>query len=534
MGNGLRRDDRIPVRRAAREKIMRKIRKNRSDTVFKLGVTVGIIVLLLVCGYWILPRLTEDPAPPPAAPAPLAAGPETPAVPKAPGRKTPAPAPEIRFREKEDDLRQLMERRKREYGLDKGVDMIAREGERITVGDITVPMTEIVDKIRGKEGKISESDLVSADGLLPGRVDIEQLFSRLKEAEASLKKLERDDAGKSASAAAPGARAMDGRGSKNADAEKKRLSAIVRDFASYKDTLRELHEKETLAAAADFQKALGERIDDLERRRGAEMAAFLTRWRQVMGDTEKNTPAGSGKDAASSGGKRAKTSGAPPEAMSLREMRDRVEIRLERRRNAVSRFAGDPAADTDREIVRLEELTAAITRLEQITRRGEEYRRLAAVSPKAAKEKLADNIQALRRERDDLEASLVERVMPGRKQRIYGIYVVRPGDNIWNIHFRFLSEYAAARGLLLTADADEPLAPGISSGVGKILKFAENMVYIYNLRERELSEDLHLIHPLSKIVIFNLNQVVDLLDQLDRENIRHIRYDGENLWISPP
>ncbi|UCF85496.1 MAG: hypothetical protein JSV50_07635, partial [Desulfobacteraceae bacterium] len=62
----------------------------------------------------------------------------------------------------------------------------------------------------------------------------------------------------------------------------------------------------------------------------------------------------------------------------------------------------------------------------------------------------------------------------------YGIYVVRPGDNLWNIHFALLREYFGARGTVIPPVADEPLGHR-SSGIGCILKYAEKMVYIFNL-----------------------------------------------------
>jgi hypothetical protein len=114
---------------------------------------------------------------------------------------------------------------------------------------------------------------------------------------------------------------------------------------------------------------------------------------------------------------------------------------------------------------------------------------------------------------------------------LFGIYVVRPGDNIWNIHFRFLREYFGGRDVRLTPASDEPDERGISSGVGKILKFSETMVHIYNLREKRLDPDLNLIQPESKVVVFNLGEAFDLLGRIDEQNIRELRFDGETLWI---
>jgi len=113
----------------------------------------------------------------------------------------------------------------------------------------------------------------------------------------------------------------------------------------------------------------------------------------------------------------------------------------------------------------------------------------------------------------------------------YGIYVVQPGDNIWDIHYRILRGFFAKKGITLPRWADQPKRNGKSSGIGKILKFSETMVFIYNIHERNLETDLNLIRPLSKIAIFNMDQVLGLLDQIDYQNVDHIQFDGKNLWM---
>ncbi len=67
--------------------------------------------------------------------------------------------------------------------------------------------------------------------------------------------------------------------------------------------------------------------------------------------------------------------------------------------------------------------------------------------------------------------------------------------------------------------------------MGKLLKFSENVVHIYNLKKQELDSDLNLIHPLSKLVIYNMDRIFALLDQIDYDNVDHIEFDGEMLWI---
>ena len=113
----------------------------------------------------------------------------------------------------------------------------------------------------------------------------------------------------------------------------------------------------------------------------------------------------------------------------------------------------------------------------------------------------------------------------------YGIHVVQAGDNIWNIHFKLLREYFTHKGVMLSPQSDEPDPHGYSSGVGKVLKFSENMVYIYQIRERQFSDDLNMIRPLSKIVVYNMDRVFALLDQVDYNRVNRIQFDGENLWI---
>jgi hypothetical protein len=135
------------------------------------------------------------------------------------------------------------------------------------------------------------------------------------------------------------------------------------------------------------------------------------------------------------------------------------------------------------------------------------------------------------------EGDIVEKNLEGTAppsggiDQVYGIYVVQPGDNIWNVHFQFLRDYFKKRGITLSLVSDEPNRLGFSSGVGKILKFSEGMVHIYNLKEKHLDTDLNLIHPLSKIVVFDMKQVFSLLDQIDAEHVNHIQFDGETLWI---
>lgn len=113
----------------------------------------------------------------------------------------------------------------------------------------------------------------------------------------------------------------------------------------------------------------------------------------------------------------------------------------------------------------------------------------------------------------------------------FGIHVVQPDENIWNIHFKLLKDYYDHKGIRLSPLSDEPKRQGYSSGVGKILKFSEYMVNVYNLKERRLDTDLNLVYPLSKIVVYNMSRVFSLLDRIDYKDVSRIEFDGETLWM---
>lgn len=117
------------------------------------------------------------------------------------------------------------------------------------------------------------------------------------------------------------------------------------------------------------------------------------------------------------------------------------------------------------------------------------------------------------------------------KIRLFGIYVVQPGDNIWNIHFNILKEYYESQGIDVSPRADEPIRPGQSSGVGKILKFSETMVIIYNLLEKKVDTHIDLIEPLSKIVVYNMDEVFALLRDIQFDEINRIQFDGKTIWV---
>lgn len=135
------------------------------------------------------------------------------------------------------------------------------------------------------------------------------------------------------------------------------------------------------------------------------------------------------------------------------------------------------------------------------------------------------------REGEILEADLSGEPETRAEEDAFGIHVVQAGENIWDIHFNLLKDYYDHKGIHLSPLADEPNRLGYSSGVGKILKFSENVVHIYNLRERRLETNLDHIYPLSKIVIYNMGRIFALLDRIDYKNVNRIEFDGETLWL---
>ncbi len=130
-----------------------------------------------------------------------------------------------------------------------------------------------------------------------------------------------------------------------------------------------------------------------------------------------------------------------------------------------------------------------------------------------------------------VETDLAGESKPEEEGDVFGIHVVQSDENIWDIHFNLLKDYYDHKGIQLSPLADEPHPQGYSSGVGKILKFSESLVHIYNLRERRLETDLDQIYPLSKIVIYNMDRVFALLDAIDYENVNRIEFDGETIWL---
>lgn len=114
---------------------------------------------------------------------------------------------------------------------------------------------------------------------------------------------------------------------------------------------------------------------------------------------------------------------------------------------------------------------------------------------------------------------------------VWGVYVVRPGENLWDIHFRLLREYLKSRGVPISPKADRPTPQGYSTGVGKVLKFAEHMVGVYNLKTGAMSTNLNQLEAGSKVVVYNLTEIFEQLSKIDPKNLSGIMYDGRVLFF---
>ena len=115
--------------------------------------------------------------------------------------------------------------------------------------------------------------------------------------------------------------------------------------------------------------------------------------------------------------------------------------------------------------------------------------------------------------------------------KAYGIYVVRQNDNIWDIHFNILREYYESKGIIVSSKADQPTKKGSSTGIGKILKFSEKMVVVYNISDKTLDTDINLIRPKSKVIVYNMKEIFALLNDIDFKTIDRLQFDGQSLWI---
>ena len=484
--------------------------KDNSDRTFKLIIVLAIVLVLILGAGWFWsmhksrsvviappPAVTSAPHPPQAATGGETKPPET--LPeKASAPETPAkPDVIVHFDKTDEDFKKLMNRRKARYGLKDSVDMIVESDETLEVGGISVPMEEILEKIRLKSGQMVETDLGPTLSTLSEGDRIDRLYTQLKEKEKRFKELEKDLG--NATAETPETEA-------NLE-EYNRLLEVVDKYYNYRNALSAIRDWELALESGDMREKLSQNADALA---------------QQKKDLEQTLAAQLGLAAGQT----------PVEEQLLNALAE-SRARLKEIDDTLKTASGDITARTAlvRERTALAERISALEKYEKTLVKIDKIRALMARTDPEAKAEIEADLKSLRLSADELEDMLTDRLLPDEKTDAYGIYVVRPGDNIWNIHFEFLKENFKYRGITLSPVADEPDERGVSSGVGKILKFAEGMVYIYNIREHRLADDANIIQPLSKIIVFNMARAIELIKKIDYEDIKHIQFDGETLWL---
>lgn len=484
--------------------------KDNSDRTFKVIIVLAILLVLILGAGWFWSMHKSRSlviGPPPAvttAPLPsqsVTGGetktpetlPETGSTPETPAK----PDIVVHFDKSDEDFKKLMNRRKAKYGLKESVDMIVESDETLEVGGISVPMEEILEKIRLKSGQMVETDLGPTLSTLGEGDRIDRLYTQLKEKEKRFKELENDLG--NALAETPETEAK--------REEYNRLREVVDDYYNYRDALSAIRDWELTLESGDLREKLSRNADVLV---------------QQKKDLERTLAAQLGL-----------TAGQTPVEEQLMNALTESRTRLKEIDNILKTPPEDITARTAlvRERTALAERISALEKYEATLARIDKIRTLLAQTDPEAKAEIEANLKSLRTRADELEDALTDRLLPDEKTDAYGIYVVRPDDNIWNIHFQFLKENFKHRGITLSPVADEPDERGVSSGVGKILKFAEGLVYIYNIREHRLADDANIIQPLSKIIVFNMAKAIELIKKIDYEDIKHIQFDGETLWL---
>lgn len=478
-------------------------KNDRSLTVIRTVMIAAALFVIVLAGYRFLPRFRQTASPPPQPVSkPLAPEP----VPPSSVSEQPSAADEpenlLQYREDDEEFQELMDRRKAEYGMDRGVDMIAGEDETLRIGENTVPMKEILSKIRVQSGGIAEEDIIPYSIEQTKADRLEKLYTEVKEAENRFRELEMK------LSQTPDSETENSIAQKLREYEE--LGSLLSDWQTYVQTVKDMESYRNLLESEDLRQKIHGETEEFVRRKAAmerELGRLLglslspeiteEEQKQLFAALEKSRSRFQELDS------RLKS----PEGKSPAEFREMAKER-----------AG------------LRNLISGYDAWKNTVQKTEEYEKLPGME-EAVRESIRQKLLSLRIRRDDLEDSLMRRQFPEETPDMYGIYVVRTGDNIWNIHFQFLKEYFQTRGIILDSSADEPLSPGRSSGVGRILKFSEKMVYIYNLRERKLEPELNVIQPLSRIAVFNMGHVLDLFSRIDYDNIRHVRFDGETLWI---
>ena len=452
-----------------------------------------------------------------------------------------------------------MEKRKEKYGFEKGVDLIVTPDESVKVGDEVVPMKEILDRIRLKSGEVLEKDLIEPPAGKTAEKKRKEMITELDTTKERYQQLDR--------------MIKDPKKTQNKETketyvkEREELGKIVSVYKDYKKTTEKLEEKKKLLASlTESEKTPPAPESSAEKESPVEPKPV-----EKTEDRPVRVPAETSSE------KESPVEPKPVEKSEDRPVRVPAEASIEKKTTAVEKTlsmeiskkesepkAAEPATPATTVVMPAPSVSITVpsvgapapsvgtTATSSVTPAPTASIKapapsVAPVSAKASKPSIRAgkrrvNIEALKKEireeintlmlkKGDLESELIMLLKKEKRPEAYGIYVVRSKDNIWNIHYKFLKEYFGHRNIDLSGSADEPDTRGRSSGVGKILKFSEKMVYIYNIRERELTSDIDIIHPLSKIVVFNMSKVFELLKDVAYQDMDQIQFDGENIWL---
>ena len=419
----------------------------------------------------------------------------------------------------------LMDQRKEKYGFEKGVDLIVKPDESIKVGDEVVPMQEILEKIRLKRGEVIEKDIAdSTEAGTPTPKDSESRElppEQLEDIEKLLK-------------------ASDRKESSSEETKEEKVEQVASAYQKYKTTEEKIKQKKKLLADLKVKK---ESLISPKPLAGVPGVQSIPLKKVPESKPQGHTPKTTGKPESYIPIKPGVKQAAPePESGEKKEIIAALPIT---QKPSVPKATDTAPVTGSRETVGSGTSKKSVPESKTLqpapdikdSGSGE----IIVQKPAPSEKELAvveehmksvqDEINTLLLQQADLVSEIRQLLTMKKEVEAYGIYVVQRGDNIWDVHFAFLTEYFTGRGVKLSRTADEPNTGGKSSGVGKILKFSENMVYIYNIRDHRLEKNINMIHPLSKIVVFNMGQVFEILDRLTYGDIEKIEFDGDNLWL---
>ena len=121
-------------------------------------------------------------------------------------------------------------------------------------------------------------------------------------------------------------------------------------------------------------------------------------------------------------------------------------------------------------------------------------------------------------------AGYLKKPIPKHDQPVYyGVREVHRGENVWKIHFQILRDYFLRRQVELLPTADRPDPSGRSSGIGRLLKFLEGVVYVYDVKAKRAVPDVNWVDPDTVIIFFRISEVFTALDQLQANDLAAVR-----------